>query len=40
VVKTTGIVKRETIEPMIANKHAFQAAFDELHIMALNPVAV
>jgi len=25
---------------MIANKHAFQMALDELHIMPLNPVAV
>jgi oxalate oxidoreductase subunit delta len=39
VVKTTGIVKMETIEPMIANKHAFRLALDELHIMPLNPVA-
>jgi hypothetical protein len=39
VIKTTGIVKMETIEPMIANKHAFQMALDELHIMRLNPVA-
>jgi hypothetical protein len=39
VVKTTGIVKFETIEPMIANKAAFRAALDELHIMPLNPVA-
>jgi hypothetical protein len=40
VIKTTGIVKRETIEPMIANKKAFQMAFEELHIMPLNAVAV
>ncbi len=40
VVKTTGIVKLETIEPMIANKQAFQRAMDELQIMPLNPVAV
>jgi hypothetical protein len=39
VVKTTGIVKMETIEPMIANKAAFKAALDELHILPLNPVA-
>jgi hypothetical protein len=38
VVKTTGIVKMETIEPMIANKAAFHAALKELHIMKLNPV--
>jgi hypothetical protein len=28
-----------TIEPMIANKKAFQLALDELHILPLNPVA-
>jgi len=39
VVETTGIVKAETIEPMIANKNAFRTALDELHIMPLNPVA-
>ncbi len=39
VVKTTGIVKMGTIEPMIANKHAFHLALEELHIMPLNPVA-
>jgi len=39
VVKTTGIVKMETIEPMIANKAAFHAALKELHIMPLKPVA-
>jgi Pyruvate/2-oxoacid:ferredoxin oxidoreductase gamma subunit len=40
VVKTTGIVKMKTIEPMIANKNAFEMALNELHIMPLNPVAV
>jgi len=40
VVKATGIVKMETIEPMIANKHAFHAALEAMHIMPLNPVAV
>ena len=40
VVKTTGIVKLETIEPMIANKSAFHAALDELRILPVNPVAV
>ena len=35
VVKTTGICKIETIEPMIANKGAFQAALNELHILSL-----
>ena len=38
VVKTTGIVKMETIEPMIANKAAFKAALSALQIMTLNPV--
>ena len=33
VVKTTGIVKVESIEPMIANKAAFRAALDELRVM-------
>jgi Pyruvate/2-oxoacid:ferredoxin oxidoreductase gamma subunit len=40
VVKTTGIVKMATIEPMIANKQAFKMALDELRVMPLNPVAV
>jgi hypothetical protein len=40
VVKTTGIVKMKTIQPMIANQHAFNLALEELHIMPLNPVAV
>jgi hypothetical protein len=40
VVKTTGIVKMATIQPMIANQKAFQMALDELHILPLNPVAV
>jgi hypothetical protein len=35
VVKTTGIVKFESIEPMIANKAAFRAALDQLHVMPL-----
>src|SRR5258707_9642581 len=35
VVKTTGIVKIETIEPMIANKAAFHAALESLHILPL-----
>ena len=39
VVKTTGIVKMQTIQPMIANKTAFELALDQLHIMKLNPVA-
>jgi len=40
VVKTTGIVKMETIIPMISNRRAFDMALDQLHIMKLNPVAV
>lgn len=39
VVQTTGIVKLETIEPLIANKIAFEAALDEIHILQLNPAA-
>jgi hypothetical protein len=39
VVKTTGIVKMETIEPMIANKAAFKAALEELNILQVNPAA-
>ena len=35
VVKTTGIVNIETIEPMIANKGAFRAALDELKVLPL-----
>jgi hypothetical protein len=40
VVKTTGIVQMKTIEPMIANQHAFHAGLEEMKIMQLNPVAV
>ena len=39
IVKSTGIVKRETIEPMIANKKAFELGLEEMHILPLNPVA-
>ena len=39
VVKTTGIVKMETIEPMIANIAAFRAALNELHILHVKPAA-
>src|SRR5262245_43677305 len=39
VVKTTGIVKLETIEPMIANKAAFRAGLESLNVLPLNPVA-
>ena len=35
IVKSTGIVKIESIEPMIANKAAFRAAFDQLHVLPL-----
>jgi hypothetical protein len=40
VVKSTGIVKMETIKPMIANQHAFEMALKEMHVMPLQPVAV
>jgi hypothetical protein len=39
-VKSTGIVKMETIKPMIANQHAFEMALREMHVMPLQPVAV
>jgi hypothetical protein len=39
VVKATGIVKMETIEPMIANIAAFRAALNELHILQVKPAA-
>src|SRR5437762_1242925 len=39
VVQTTGIVKMETSEPMIANKAAFRAALNQLQILPVNPVA-
>jgi hypothetical protein len=40
VVKSTNIVKMETIRPMITNQHAFEVALREMHIMQLNQVAV
>ena len=40
IVKTTGIVKMQTIQPMIVNKKAFEMALEELKIMPLNPLAV
>jgi hypothetical protein len=40
VVKTTGIVQMKTIQPMIANQHAFNLALEEMKVMQLNPVAV
>lgn len=39
VVKTTGVVKLETIEPMIANKTAFRAALDQLHVLPIGRAA-
>ena len=39
VVKTTGIVKLETIQPLIANQSAFLAALDELKILTMETVA-
>ncbi len=39
VVKATGIVKFETIEPMIANKAAFHAGLEAMQVLPLNPVA-
>jgi hypothetical protein len=35
MVKATGIVKLETIEPMIANKAAFQAGLETMQILPL-----
>jgi pyruvate ferredoxin oxidoreductase gamma subunit len=35
VVKSTGIVRLETIEPMIANKAAFHAGLASLHVLPL-----
>lgn len=37
VVKTTGIVKLETIEPMIANQAAFHAGLEQLRILQVEP---
>jgi hypothetical protein len=39
VVKSTSIVKLETIEPMIANKGAFKGALLEMRVLQLNPAA-
>ena len=36
VVKTTGIVKLDTIEPMISNKAAFRAGLEALHVLPLS----
>ena len=33
MVKTTGIVKIATIEPMISNKAAFRAALDQIQVL-------
>jgi hypothetical protein len=35
VVKATGIVRMETIEPMVANRAAFRAALDQLNVLPL-----
>jgi Pyruvate/2-oxoacid:ferredoxin oxidoreductase gamma subunit len=40
VVKTTGIVQMKTIQPMVANQHAFNLALEEMKVMQLNQVAV
>jgi Pyruvate/2-oxoacid:ferredoxin oxidoreductase gamma subunit len=40
VVKATGIVQMKTIQPMIANQHAFNLALEEMKVLQLNPVAV
>jgi hypothetical protein len=39
VVKTTGIVKLETITPMITNQAAFEAGLAQLQVLPVNPVA-
>jgi hypothetical protein len=39
VVKTTGIVKLETIRPLITNQAAFAAGLEQLQILPVNPVA-
>lgn len=39
VVKTTGVVALETIQPMIANQAAFEAGLKELRVLE-NPAAV
>jgi hypothetical protein len=40
LVKATGIVQMKTIQPMVANQHAFNLALEEMKVMQLNPVAV
>jgi Pyruvate/2-oxoacid:ferredoxin oxidoreductase gamma subunit len=39
VVKTTGIVKLENIEPLITNKVAFRAGLELLNVLTLYPAA-
>jgi Pyruvate/2-oxoacid:ferredoxin oxidoreductase gamma subunit len=39
MVKTTGIVKLETVQPLITNQTAFRAALDELKVLTFNPTA-
>jgi hypothetical protein len=39
VVKTTGIVKLETIEPMIHNKAAFRAALQDMQVTPIGTPA-
>jgi hypothetical protein len=40
VIKTTSVVSRETIEPMIANQNAFRAGWEALQVMTFNADAV
>ena len=37
-VKSSGIVKLETIQPMISNQGAFAAGLEAMQILTLNPV--
>jgi hypothetical protein len=38
VVKSTGVVQLDTVQPMIANQGAFLAGLESLHVLTLNPV--
>jgi oxalate oxidoreductase subunit delta len=40
VVKTTGIVERDTIEPLISNQAAFRAGWEALQVLPLNAAAI
>jgi oxalate oxidoreductase subunit delta len=40
VVKTTSVVSRDTIEPMITNRNAFRAGWEALQVMTFNADAV